>query len=109
MIQALNPYSKCHGYPITDTGIYVKYPSSGTYDTNENCEWIINIAGNFTLTFTHFDLHRYTSDNVAVFEGDTKIGEWDGKYSPENLPVLSLHGKVKVKFVSYTLKWGSGT
>ena len=64
-------------------------------------EWVIEVPGNVTLHFTHFDMGegrnaRY--DHVAIYQGAVKIGQWDCKSKPPS--VLTLQGSIKIVFQS---------
>ena len=95
------PYSECkRGYPIKVTGIYIKYPATGQYKDNENCEWNIEVPGNISITFKQFELssRRSDTDYITIYEGRRKVGKWDGSSKPPL--VLNLQGNVTIIFKS---------
>ena len=103
-MHAWNPYGKCNGgYRIRVPGTYIRYPASGFYpNRHANCEWNVEIPGNVTLRFTHFDMNRrkknYKNDYVAVYEGSSLVGRWDTLSRPPGL--LTIKGTAKITFHS---------
>ena len=105
MMKMIITHSQCKNlYPINGTYARIKYPRSGKYGNDLRCEWNIRTSENVSLTFPYFDMYYdaesyyATYDFVAVYVGESKIGQWDTTTEPP--PVLNLKGDIKILFHS---------
>merc|ERR1711962_1121800 len=104
-------FSSCKGDPtITLTGTKIKYPASGSYHGNENCEWTID-AGSVTLSFSHFDMELCRGswcDYITILKDGTQIDKWDQQTQSAHPYSRTVDGKIIIKFHSDPNIQGTG-
>merc|ERR1711962_197642 len=104
-------FSSCKGDPtITLTGTKIKYPATGSYHGNEDCEWTVD-AGSVTLSFSHLDMEVCTNswcDYITISKDGTQIDKLDQHMQLAHPYSRTVDGKLTIKFHSDPNIQGTG-
>jgi len=105
-ITVVNSFSLCVGTASTSASagnIYDSGGSSGSYQNNENCQFIINpgCTGTVSISFSQFATES-CCDQLSIYNGTTTASPLLGSYAGTNIPPTLYASSGKMLLVWYS-------